>query len=104
MTQNDSIHEEINGRPKKRANGNLCHILKNVQVASTVEEIEKALWEVETKTKKKKKVVKSKGKLAKKPVESSENEMDSSTDDSLDIQRPRFSRMLDCIEVTARKS
>jgi len=43
MTQNDSIHEEINGRPKKRANGNLCHILKNVQVASTVEEIEKAL-------------------------------------------------------------
>jgi hypothetical protein len=41
MTQNDSIYEEINRRPKERANRK-CHILKNAQVAST-EEIEKAL-------------------------------------------------------------
>jgi len=60
------------------------------------------LREVETETKKKKN--KGKEKRTKKPVESSENEMDSSTNDSLDIEGPRFSRMLDCIEVTARKS
>jgi len=94
--------KEINEQRKERANRKR-HILKNVRVAST-EEIEKALREVETETKKKKKVVKGKGKRIKKPVELSENETDSGTSDSLDIQGPRFSRMLDCIEVTARKS
>ena len=92
--------KEINGRRKEREGGKR-HVLKGKPVAST-EAVEKALRELEEAADRKKKGKekrKGKGKRAKKQVVSSDDDIDSSTDVSCDIDEPLESEVFDCIEV-----
>jgi hypothetical protein len=94
------LHEvkEINGCRKERETGKRW-FLKDKAVLST-EEVEKALWEMENATKKKKVNKEGTAKHDKKPVVSPEEVTNSSTEDSFDIEEEIF----DCIEVAKQKS
>ena len=100
----EGLHEvkEINGRRKEKKSGKR-HVLKDKRVAST-KEVEKALRKIETGTKGKKKAKKDKGKRTKKQIVSCEDDMDSSIDDSSDIQGPLAPQKLSCIEIAKQKS
>lgn len=89
--------KEVNGHRKEREGGKHA-ILKNIPLAST-EEVEKALRKAEAATNKKKISKKGKGKRTKKQVVLSEDEIDSSTDDSSDVEEPLSPVLFDCIEV-----
>ena len=89
--------KEVNGRRKERE-GEKRAILKNTPLAST-EEVEKALRKAEAATNKKKLSKKGKGKRTKKQVVLHEDEIDSSTDDSSDIEEPLSPVLFDCIAV-----
>src|SRR5438105_2590030 len=90
--------KEIIGRRKEREGGKR-KILKDTPVAST-EEVVKALQKAEEGTNGRKKAVKkTKQKHSKKQVESSEDEIESSTGDSSDILEPLGPHVFDCIEV-----
>src|SRR5438552_1225303 len=91
--------KEIIGHRKEREGGK-HKILKDTPVAST-EEVVKALQKAEEGTNGRKKAVKkTKQKRSKKQVESSEDEIESSTGDSSDILEPPGPHVFDCIEVT----
>ena len=97
--------KEINGRRKERQ-GAKRTFLKGKPVLST-EEVEQALREAEEATKAKKTTKKGKGKgkrNTKKRVISSEEEIDSSTDDSSDMEKLWEADIFDCIEVAQQKS
>ena len=90
--------KEIIGCRKEREGGKR-KILKDTPVAST-EEVVKALQKAKEGTNGRKKAVKkTKQKGSKKQVESSEDEIESSTGDSSDILEPLGPHVFDCIEV-----
>ena len=90
--------KEINGHRQERKGGKR-EFLKGKPVIST-EEVENWLRKSEKATKGKKATKKGKGKCStKKRVVSSEEETDSSTDDSSDIEEPLVREIFDCIEV-----
>jgi hypothetical protein len=89
--------KEINGCRKERR-GAKRTFLKDKPVVST-EEVEMALRKMEKATASKT-TKKGKGKRStKKRVVSSEEEIDSSTDDSSDLEEPLAPKIFDCIEV-----
>ena len=90
--------KEINGRRKEREGGK-HHVLKNTPVASS-ERVEKALREAKEVTNRKKKG-KRKGKRNhnRRWVVSNMDDIDSSMDDTSDVEEPLDLKMFDCIEV-----
>ena len=88
--------KEIN-RCRKVRKGGKYQILKDTPVVS-MEEIEKTLRKCEIAMKKGKK---GKGKGKAKPVKSSDDNMDSYSDDSPDSHGPSASKIFDCIEVAS---